>query len=296
MLCTRFKLGDPDNCPVEHYSRGEEMAEERQDICYKQAAKNNWSKNPCGSRNIKTRNFDNLTFEDFAQLDKARYTYEYWMQEEFDNLDLKDKRVLEIGYGMGSDHLQLAMRGGTCYGIDLTPENLPICQKHLELNGFSSKLCIGDATELPYEDNFFDVIYTFGVIHHIPKMEKVINEIYRVLKPGGIVWCGVYNKNSWFYRCILLPDFVFSGDFKRMNLKQRLSLIEYPHKNKNILVTLTTKRELRKLFYKYKVLDIKNRSISRDYFKINGKHILNEKEVAFLGSKFGWYNIVIAQK
>lgn len=112
MLCTRFKLGDPDNCPVEHYSRGEEMAEERQDICYKQAAKNNWSKNPCGSRNIKTRNFDNLTFEDFAQLDKARYTYEYWMQEEFDNLDLKDKRVLEIGYGMGSDHLQLAMRGG----------------------------------------------------------------------------------------------------------------------------------------------------------------------------------------
>ena len=185
--------------------------------------------------------------------------------------------------------------GGTLYGIDLTEGNLPICKKHLELNGRFSELVIGDAENLPYPDNEFDFVYSFGVLHHTPDMEKCISEIYRVLKPGGICWIGVYNKNSWFYRCYLIPEYVRHRQYKEMSLKERLSLIEYPNSSKDILVHLTTKRELRKLFKKFCIKKMKTRSLNRDSFIFGGR-MISHQMLDFLSKKFGWYNIVIAQK
>lgn len=185
--------------------------------------------------------------------------------------------------------------GGVLYGIDLTPGNLPICKKHLELNGYSSNLIVGDAEELPYQDNTFDFVYTFGVIHHTPDMEKCIREIYRVLKPGGRCWVGVYNKNSWFYRCYLVPEYIRHRQYKEMSMRERLSLIEYPNTNKDILVRLTTKRELKKMFKGFHIKEMKNRSLTRNSFVWGGK-LVRDRMLEFLSKRFGWYNIVIAQK
>lgn len=185
--------------------------------------------------------------------------------------------------------------GGGLYGIDLTPENLLICKKHLELNGYSSELIIGDAEELPYQDDTFDFVYTFGVIHHTPDMEKCIREIHRILKPGGKCWVGVYNKNSWFYRCYLVPEYIRRKQYKEMSMKERLSLIEYPNTNKDILVRLTTKKELKKMFQGFHILEMKNRSLTRDSF-IGGGRMVSDRMLRILSRRLGWYNIVIAQK
>lgn len=79
---------------------------------YKEAAKRNWGSNPCGATTVDTTEVEYLSKEYFDQLDEKRIETEPWMTEEFDKMDIQGKRVLEIGYGMGRDHLQLARRIG----------------------------------------------------------------------------------------------------------------------------------------------------------------------------------------
>lgn len=152
---------------------------------YKEATKNNWGSDPCGSNLVKDEK-EYLSKEYFDELDWKKLETDKWKEEEFKSFEIKGKKILEIGYGMGSDHLALAKLGAICHGIDITESNLAITEKHLALNGYRSELIVGDAENMPYEDNSFDFVYTFGVIHHTPDMEKAVGEIYRVLKPGGM--------------------------------------------------------------------------------------------------------------
>ena len=165
----------------------------------------------------------------------------------------------------------------------------------MEVNGFHSGLLVGDVENMPYADNTFDFVYSYGVIHHTPNMEKAIEEIYRVLKPGGECWIAVYNKNSWFYRRMLIPSYFLSGDYKHMSIAQRLNLIEYPNTNKDIMVRVTSKKELRRMFSKFEIVKMKTRSLTRASFIFGGK-LLSDAMIERISKLFGWYNIVIAKK
>ena len=251
---------------------------------------------PCGSSDVQDIE-ERYTKEYFDTLAARRYEYEDWFMAEFDAMDLQGKKVLEIGYGQGSDHLQLAKRGAILSGISLAPKDEEITRMHLELNGYHSDLITGDCENLPYEDNLFDMVYTFGAIHHTPNMEKAVDEIYRVLKPGGVVWCGVYNKSSWFYRCELVPRYYYFRQYREMTKMERLSLGEYPNTNKDIYVRLTTKHELKKMFYKFKVLSFKTRSLDkRDTTFLIRFRIKNARILDLISRKMGWYNIIVARK
>ena len=250
---------------------------------------------PCGSSDVQDIE-ERYTKEYFDTLAARRYEYEDWFMAEFDAMDLQGKKVLEIGYGQGSDHLQLAKRGAILSGISLAPKDEEITRMHLELNGYHSDLITGDCENLPYEDNLFDMVYTFGAIHHTPNMEKAVDEIYRVLKPGGIVWCGVYNKNSFFYRCQFIPYHYLRGRYKTLTKMEGLSLYEYPCDNKDIYVRVTTKKDLFNMFSKFTILDFKTRSIDKTNLKFLVIPIKNKKLLNVLGRKMGWYNVIIAQK
>lgn len=79
---------------------------------YKEASKHNWGNDPCGAHTADTNKVEYLSKEYFDLLDKKRIEAEPWMPEEFDKMGINGKKVLEIGYGMGRDHLQLARRVG----------------------------------------------------------------------------------------------------------------------------------------------------------------------------------------
>lgn len=149
---------------------------------YKQQSQLNWGKAPCGSNYAEG---EYLSKEYFDDLERSRYQIQDWQLSEFDTFDIKGKQVLEIGFGMGTDHLSLARRGGIMHGIDITPGNKSITEKRFALYGYETELVIGDAEHLPYADDSFDFVYSFGVLHHTPNMQAAIDEIYRVLKPGG---------------------------------------------------------------------------------------------------------------
>lgn len=115
----------------------------------------------------------------------ARYRLEPYILSFADFAAWRDCDVLEIGLGLGADHERFALNGARMSGIDLTGRAVEITRKRFELKGLHSSLTVGDAEALPYEDASFDLVYSWGVIHHTPDTVKAASEILRVLRPGG---------------------------------------------------------------------------------------------------------------
>ncbi len=102
------------------------------------------------------------------------------------------KAVLEIGFGTGFTLVELAKsvgKTGRVCGIDVTPAMVKITRKRLEKEGLIDKVqvCQGDARNIPFEDNVFDAVYMASTLElfDTPDIPKVLEEIKRVLKPGG---------------------------------------------------------------------------------------------------------------
>lgn len=126
----------------------------------------------------------------------ARYRLEPYIIPFADFEGSSHLKVLEIGLGLGADHERFAQAGAKLSGIDLTPRAVNITRQRLELQFLASDLCVGDAESLPYPDNSFDRVYSWGVIHHSPDTPRAAQEILRVLKPGGEFRVMVYHTWS----------------------------------------------------------------------------------------------------
>ncbi len=107
------------------------------------------------------------------------------------------KDVLEIGVGMGADHLEWAKAGPkSLTGIDLTPRAIGFTAERLGVWGFQSELQVADAENLPFEDERFDIVYSYGVLHHSPDTARAIGEVGRVLRRGGTAKVMIYHSPS----------------------------------------------------------------------------------------------------
>ena len=265
---------------------------------YKQHAVDQWTENPIGSESTK---YLEGTKEFFDEIIKNRYeVYAPWMEETFKFEQYKGKKVLEIGVGTGSDHLQFAKAGAILTGIDITPKSIELTKKNLELHGYHSNLLVADAENLPFEDNTFDIVYSFGVLHHIPDTQKVVNEIYRVLNPGGKTIIALYHKYSLFWIFVILYEMILKGGFLRKTIKQRLSEVEMGGKETKPLVKLYTGRSAKGIFRKFNKIKIYTRHIGiglsgRLINKILQTKVINNF-LELLSLKFGWYLIIEVEK
>lgn len=111
--------------------------------------------------------------------------------------EAKDKDVLEIGVGLGADHQRFAEAGARLTGIDLTPRAVEHSRQRLALLGLNSTIQVGDAEHLPFADASFDLVYSWGVIHHSPDTPAAAREILRVLRPGGRFAVMIYHRKSF---------------------------------------------------------------------------------------------------
>lgn len=105
--------------------------------------------------------------------------------------------VLEIGVGMGADHIELPRsRPRSLTGIDLTPRAVEHTKRRLAILGLTSDVVTADAEQLPFNDASFDVVYSWGVLHHSPNTPEALNQVHRVLRPNGIARIMIYHKYS----------------------------------------------------------------------------------------------------
>jgi ubiquinone/menaquinone biosynthesis C-methylase UbiE len=151
-----------------------------------------WNKASCGEE-LYLKGSSQESYIDEA---RNRYELEPYIKDFANFNDCKGLRVLEVGVGLGADHQNFASNGADLFGIDLTDRAIQHTSHRLSLFGLSSRLNTGDAENLGYENNYFDIVYSWGVLHHSPDTEKAIAEVYRVLKPGGVAKIMIYNKWS----------------------------------------------------------------------------------------------------
>ena len=110
--------------------------------------------------------------------------------------DLNGKDVLEIGSGTGVHAKLLAEAGAHVTAVDLTPTAVALTRRRLELAHLDAHVVEADAESLPFEDASFDFVWSWGVIHHSERTDRVIAEIARVLRPGGTLALMVYHRRS----------------------------------------------------------------------------------------------------
>lgn len=127
---------------------------------------------------------------------KTRYALEPYILPFADFSSGKGRKVLEIGVGLGSDHQQFAEAGAVLSGIDLTERAIEHTRRRLSLFGLVSNLSVGDAEQLSFATNSFDIVYSWGVLHHSPNTQKAVSEVHRVLRSEGVARIIIYHKWS----------------------------------------------------------------------------------------------------
>jgi len=158
----------------------------------KQKVHDFWNRASCGEE-LYLVGSERAAFEAQAE---ERYRLEPYIREFAQFESLNGLKVLEIGVGLGADHQRFAEVGAELYGIDLTERAVELTRQRLAQFGLSSSLSTGDAERLDFPCLSFDLVYSWGVLHHSPHTQKAIAEVYRVLKHGGTARIMIYHKWS----------------------------------------------------------------------------------------------------
>jgi ubiquinone/menaquinone biosynthesis C-methylase UbiE len=157
-----------------------------------------WQAHPCGESLAATTYDDYELF--FTQYDAVRYAMEKHILRCLDEIEFDGQRVLEIGLGQGADSEQIIRRGGRWSGLELTQKSVDRVRTRLALRELPyDEIRLGSALRIPWPDQRFDLVYSHGVMHHVPAIHQAQAEIARVLKPGGRLVLMLYAKRSLNY-------------------------------------------------------------------------------------------------
>lgn len=237
----------------------------------------------------------------------------------------RGKDLLEIGCGIGTDGFEFATNGARYVGIDLTPNSIQLAQERFELFGVEGRFEVVNAEEgLPFSDASFDHVYSFGVIHHSPNPEAIVDEMYRVLKSGGTFSVMLYNRTSINYyveimflrrlfRYVLLPHFMpriisrMTGFAEWKLAGHRRLLLDKSCCTREEWVSINTdgptcplarvynRAEAAKLFRRFRDVRQEVWEFNTEHWSFIGKMI--PRNVAYrLGRAWGWHRMVYGRK
>jgi ubiquinone/menaquinone biosynthesis C-methylase UbiE len=155
-----------------------------------------WNTEACGTQFVERCADEKDFFEKFRE---HRYRTEWHIPLLVPFAETKDKQLLEIGTGNGADGVMFALNGALYTGVDLTEAALEATRKHFQLLGLTGTFQKENAEHLGFPDKRFDIVYSHGVLHHTPNTRAAVDEVYRVLKPGGRAIIMLYHRHSFNY-------------------------------------------------------------------------------------------------
>lgn len=159
---------------------------------------------------------------------KFRYALQDYMHEFFKFKDLAGKFVVDVGSGAGIDSAEMIRHGARVISLDFSSLACNSTRDLLRGAGFEGSVINGEIAHLPFKAEQFDAIYCFGVIHHIPDVERILGEVKRCLREGGIFIGMVYNRDSLLYAYSLLylhgfRDGLFEQGYSEEQVASRFS-------------------------------------------------------------------------
>ncbi|HYJ85235.1 MAG TPA: class I SAM-dependent methyltransferase [Pyrinomonadaceae bacterium] len=185
-----------------------------------------WETNPMRYDWKETISSEEFTREFYDEIDERFLSsvreFMPWQEIPFDPLidfeSLRDKDVLEIGVGNGTHAGLLSQYARSYTGIDLTEYAVKSTSQRIRLLGRKASIMQMDAEHLQFADNSFDLIWSWGVIHHSSNTAKILKEIHRVLRPAGQAITMVYYRSLWSYYVV---NVLFRGILQGQLLKTR---------------------------------------------------------------------------
>ena len=265
----------------------------------KKDTQEHWSSVPIGTQ---TEGFDQnepaFDEEYFTAHSKFRFeTYAPWLRDAagFDRFAGKD--VLEVGCGMGTDLLEFARGNAHVVGIDLTPTHIKLATKRFDLFRQTGTFVIGDAEHLPFPDASFDHVYSNGVLHHTPGTQEAINEIHRVLRPGGTAQILLYHKNSLVYYLRIMLESGSKRFVRHMLNGKRLRefslervLSASTDGETNPLTKVYTRRQAAQLMQRFSNVRVTVHHLRKGDFPLSG--LVPASILERLSDRVGWYVVM----
>lgn len=256
-------------------------------------ARSLWNSRACGELDG-----DKTSLEYFKRVEADRLAHQYWTPAYFEYHTFAGKRVLEIGVGQGTDLAQFGEAGAHCFGVDITDNHLELTARNFAARGLSVDLRKADATKLPFPDDHFDCVYSFGVLHHIPEIDRVVAEIRRVLKPNGSVRIALYYKWSAVHLFCLLGLGLVTGRLFRLGYDGVLATIEMGADGQTVkpYVRLWTKSGVRRLFGAFAIEDVSvHQLFFSHFFPLRRLQAFAMQRMPLAGM-LGWYVTAKARK
>jgi len=251
--------------------------------------------------------------EQFEVTEEYRYKSHPWLKELVPFNDFNEKRILEVGCSQCIDLSQFAKNGTYIVGMDLTPEGVLLGKKRLEYFGLykNADLVLANVEKIPFREDSFEYVYSYGVIHHTKRTECAVDNIHKVLKPGAKFNIMYYYTYS-FTKAIeatakaVNKSLVFVTKDKDILWKiiSKLPLGKgqrdvSAYKNTKVSATLHapiiksySQRESRKMFHKFK-----NLSFTLTHLHPIVEMLTGRKKIGlFLEKKFGWDLVIRGEK
>lgn len=246
-----------------------------------------WDRQPC---NINHSNKTFGTQEYFEEIEKRKYFVEPHIPRFAAFSNWKNMEVLEIGCGIGTDAINFARAGASYTGIELSKVSLEITKKRFELYDLKGTLVEGDAENLHkiLRNKSYDLIYSFGVLHHTPDIGKAFYSIRKLMKKSSVFKFMVYAKNS--YKQALIdegleqPEAQFgcpiANSYTKQELKELLS-------NNGFEIVAIEQTHI----FPYRIPEYKN----YQYVKEKWFELMPENIFQTLQKNFGWHQLVEAK-
>ena len=151
----------------------------------------------CGTTLARSLGIVDLSKESLARFDRYYLRIYPYLEDYLRSDELRGMDVLEIGLGYGTVSQRLAKAGARYTGLDIAVGPVEVVNLRLSMNGLAGRAQVGSVLEAPFPDASFDAVITIGCLHHTGNLQRAIDEVYRVLRPGGRALVMVYNALSY---------------------------------------------------------------------------------------------------
>jgi SAM-dependent methyltransferase len=201
---------------------------------------------------------ENGTKEWYFEGDRVRYD-QYKALEGFCEFSkFAGSAVLDIGPGRGQETHNYANAGADVTVLEYAGQGVDIVRKRIELFDLDVDLIQGDAVSLPFDNDVFDLVFSYGVLHHIPDMKQSVSEVHRVLKPGGIAKIMVYHKGYFYYKDMFLKWYLLKANFLRYSWPDYKKIAMEQRSGPCPVVYIMTMKEIFTLFENFEIVDYFN--------------------------------------
>lgn len=186
-----------------------------------------WERSPLASADIGAAPGTPEFFAAFDSIREAEDCEPPWLQERIYRLtEAEGKQVLDIGCGNGYVLSRYANAGASVQGVDITDRAIVISRSRFSCMDLAGNFTRIDGQALPFDDGAFDIVTSMGVLHHVPDPDPLVDEAYRVLKPGGEIIIMLYYRYSWQYQVLMRMKRLALGSHRGRSQADAVNMVD----------------------------------------------------------------------